>query len=155
MEPFPDMTTAGSGWYQNAIGYFISIQTSTNGEYKHVFYLRDSRGKETFIDLGNYKRLTLANIIDRARLNDRTAMKAARLLQSTDPFDRQTGAIHLGQLKAGRYLRDLEKLVGDQAYFTQISNNETKTVFFVAEAAKAAIEKIKQGTASQDQKPAR
>ena len=144
-------TTAGSKWYQNSIGYVTSLRVKGMEPSSHhlVFYFRDKDGTESVIDLNTSKLIEPESILNRDDLDKKTRSNAASLLKSDRPQDRQTAAIHLGQLGASEYAEELTKLLNDEAAYTQItgstqmSGREEKTVYYVKEAAEEAIRLIK------------
>jgi hypothetical protein len=141
-------TTAGSRWYQNSIGCVSSLRIKGMKPESHlrVFYFRDQDGTESIIDLNTCKLIDPTTISNKEDLDRATLSNAALLLKSDEPQDRQTAAIHLGQLRASEYLQELTRLLDDEAAYTQISGEETKTVYYVKEAAEQAIRLIKSKT---------
>jgi len=137
-----EWSTAGSRWYQNSIGYVTSLRIKGMDSKSHlrVFYFRDRNGRESIVDLNSNKLIDPKTILKRADLDKLTISKAASLLKSNNPQDRQTAAIHLGQLGASKYLQELTNLLNDKATYTQISGKEEKTVYYVKEAAERAIQ---------------
>lgn len=138
------MTTAGSMWYQNSIGYVTSVKVkgADSESNLHVFYFRNRKGKESVVDLNTGKFIEPTTILNKADLDKKTISNAASLLKSDKPQERQTAAIHLGHLRAEEHLQGLAKLLNDKASYTQISGKEEKTVYYVKEAAEKAIQLI-------------
>ena len=138
-------TTAGSRWYQNSIGYVTSLRVKDMEPNSHlrVFYFRDKDGTESVIDLNTSKLIEPGGIMNRDDLDKKTLSIAASLLKSDRPQDRQTAAIHLGQLGTSEYSEELTRLLDDKSAYTQISGREEKTVYYVKEAAEEAIRLIK------------
>ena len=138
------MTSAGSQWYQNSIGYISSLRIKGMEPESHlrVFYFRNRDGKESFVDVNTGKLLKPTTILNKNDLNRKTTSNAASLLKSDNPQDRQTAAIHLGQLGASEHLQQLTKLLSDKSAYTEISGKEERTVYYVKEAAQKAIELI-------------
>jgi hypothetical protein len=144
------MTTAGSRWYQNSIGYVASVKIRgmESDSSLRVFYFRNRKGKESVIDLNTGKLIEPASILNKADLDKKTISEAAALLKSDKPEDRQTAAIHLGQLGTDEYLKELTGLLNDKAAYTQISGKEEKTVYYVKEAAEESLQLIKSKNAA-------
>lgn len=138
-------TTAGSRWYQNSIGYVFSLRVKGTKPESHLraFYFRDKDGTESVIDLNTGSLIDPTTILNKDDVDKTTLLHAAGLLKSDEPQDRQTAAIHLGQLGASEYLQDLTRLLADEASYTQITGKEEKTVYYVKEAAEHAIRLIK------------
>jgi hypothetical protein len=145
LEELEEWTTAGSAWYQNSIGYVTSVKVKgTDSESDlRVFYFRNRNGKESVVNLKTSKLIEPSTILNKAGLDKKTVSNAILLLKSDRAHDRQTAAIHLGQLGASEHLQRLIKLLGDKAAYTQISGKEEKTVHYVKEAAEKAIQSIK------------
>ena len=146
--PIEVMTTAGSKWYQNSIGYVTSLQTkdAVSGSLSRIFYFRNRVGQKVIIDVNLMKRVEPATILDQETLNRKTESVAADLLKSKNPKDRQTAAIHLGQLGSKSYLEDLGRLLEDGASYTEYSGGKSREVYYVKEAAERAIELINMET---------
>ncbi|MFC1499324.1 hypothetical protein ACFLS1_12755 [Verrucomicrobiota bacterium] len=140
-----EWSTAGSGWYQNSIGYVTSLRIKDmDSEARlRVFYFRNKDGKESVIDLNTSTLIEPTTILNKNDLGKKTISNAVSLLKSGRPQDRQTAAIHLGQLGASEHLPELTKLLKDKAAYTQTSGKVTKTVYYVKEAAEKAIQLIK------------
>ena len=115
-----------------------------DAKHHHVFYFRNIDGKERIIDLNTFTQIDPALVLNRSDLNERTITEASNLIQSENPHDRQTAAIHLGHLGNRGHLSVLRDLLNDETSFTQTSGNETRTVYFVKEAAKKATALITQ-----------
>ena len=139
-----EVSTAGHRWCQNSIGYVtrVKIAGEDSTSFHQILYFRHRDGHEIAIDVNSSKLINLSSILDMDKLNKHTISEATKLLNSKNPKDRQTGAIHLGQLQASAYLPELKKQLNDDAYFTQVSKNETNKVYYVKEAAEKAIELI-------------
>jgi len=137
-------SSAGSQWYQNAIGYvtLMRIKGMAPESRLRVFYFRDKNGKESVIDLSTFNLIESSVILNKDDLDKKTTSNAALLLKSSKSQERQTAAIHLGQLKANEHLQGLTKLLNDDASYTLGSGEEKKTIYFVREAAKTAIRLI-------------
>jgi hypothetical protein len=137
-------STAGFMWYQYSIGYVTSLRLKGKepASYLRVFYFRDKNGKESIVDLNTSKLIESTTMLNKDDLDRKTISEAASLLKSDSPQDRQTAAMHLGQLGATEYLPQLTKLLKDKAAYTQTKGRETKTVYYVKEAAEKAIELI-------------
>jgi hypothetical protein len=138
-------TTAGSKWYQNSIGYVTSLRVKGMETNPHlrVFYFRDKDGTEAVIDLNTSQLIESGRILNRDDLDKKTLSNAASLLKSDRPQDRQTAAIHLGQMGASEYAEELTRLLDDKSAYTQGSGRKEKTVYYVKEAAEEAIRLIK------------
>ena len=141
------VSTAGYDWYHHSIGHRVTslkVKLGTSESRLHVFCFRHRDGKEAIIDLNSNELIDLNSIVDKNALNKITISKAASLLKSDKPQDRQTAAIHLGQLGASEYLQELTNLLNDKAAhtYTRVSTKEEKTVYYVRDAAKKAIELI-------------
>lgn len=144
IEGMDEWTTAGSRWYQNSIGYVTSLRTKGMEPETHlrVFYFRDKKGRESIVDINSGKLIDSATVLNKDELDKKTMSNAVSLLRSDSPQDRQTAAIHLGQLGANRDMPELTKLLEDESSYTQISGKEEKTVYYVKEAAEEAIRLI-------------
>ena len=139
-------TTAGSTWYQDAIGYVERLRTAEQAiepSYIWAFYFRNADGKEVLIDLAKSELIDPAKALDRAFLLNLNIRNAEKLLDSTKPRERRAGAIHLGQLGDSGNLEKLRHLLDDDSSYTQIeANQEARTVFYVRAAAEEAIRQI-------------
>ena len=144
------MTTAGSQWYQNSIGYvtWMKVKGTDSGSSLRVFYFRNKEGKESIVNLNTSKLIEPTSVLNNTDLDKKTMSEAAALLKSERPQDRQTAAIHLGQLGASDYLKELTALLNDKAAYTRISGKEETTVYYVKEAAEVAIQLIKSKNAA-------
>jgi hypothetical protein len=136
-----EISTAGFAWCRNSIGYVTSLRIKDKDSERslRVFYLRHKSGAEVIVDLDSSKLIDSAAVSEKDNLDEKTISRAASLLESEKPRDRQTAAIHLGQLKAKGYLQELTKLLNDDASYTVTSGKETRTVYYVKEAAERAI----------------
>ena len=144
--PFEDWTTAGHRWYQNAIGYVTTLEIKDDnvGSMVRAFYFRHRDGKETAIDLRTMQFIDLKTVQDRETLDNKSVSVAAGLLKSHDPRDRQTSAIHLGQLRSRQHLEELIALLDDNASLTRGSSGKMETIYYVREAAEEAIKLIQE-----------
>jgi len=141
-------TTAGSMWYQQSIGLsFVSkvkgIEGIDEDIFRSVFYFRNIEGKEAIINLSTNKLIERSNIVDMSKLDEAINKKAASLLESADPFVRETGAMHLGYSGTTEHLSELDSLLQDKALVGRIFEGEKKVVYHVRDAAAEAIRKIK------------
>lgn len=143
-------TTAGTTWYQGAIGYVERLRTAEQAvepSYVWAFYFRNAEGKEVVIDLAESKLIDASKALDSAFLLELNIRKAENLLGSAKPRERWTGAIHLGQLGRSACLEKLRRLLDDDSSYTQITpNQEERTVFYVKEAAEEAMRQIEART---------
>lgn len=143
--PFEGFSTAGYQWYQNAIGYVVTLNVK-NGEdtsLVRMFYFRHRDGKEAAIELSAMQPFDLSRITERDELDRKTVSQADKLLRSPNPRDRQTAAIHLGDLRSQQHLQDMIKLLEDRSSSTRGSGGRAETVYFVRDAAKEAIRLIR------------
>jgi len=140
------MSSAGSMWYQQSIGFVTSAKIREGGDADsrcRIFYFRDKKGNEAIIDVNSGRLLTTKQIVEKDKLAKQTAAEAAKLLKSENPRDRQTGAIHLGQLKAKEYRKELTALLKDNASSTVVyGSKKVKTVYYVKDAAAEALKQI-------------
>jgi len=150
LTPFEEFSLRGYQWYQNAIGYVATNHFKAGDEqsFSHIFYFRHRSGKDVAIDLGAMQPIEDSNVLDRDALDRRTISKAARLLRSQDPRERQTAAIHLGQLRSEQHLPQIMSLLGDPASYTRGSGADIERVYYVREAAEKAIRLIQEAKSS-------
>lgn len=144
-----EMSTAGYRWYRNSIGFVFTVKLKEETSRARVFCFRHRSGHVVLIDVNSGAHIELSSMPDKNSLNREAIRAAAALLKSDQPRDRQTAAIHLGQLNAGQYLRELKKLLGDEAFTTWSTKTESRKVYYVKEAAQQAIELIGQGNESE------
>lgn len=146
-------STAGIGWYREAIGYVGRFRMQTSGPESPTawgFYFRDQNGHEFLIRLPSGDFLDPQRELDRASLDEMTARQAEKLIRSEDPFTRRAGAIQLGQLGALASISLLSDLLDDTSSYTQYAQGrEPETVYFVREAAAEAIQLLKQKATSE------
>lgn len=139
-----EMTSAGSRWYQNSIGFHTTLDVLEGGQPQSlpVFYFRHWSGHEVAINLLNMQLINLRTIIDRKNLREESIRRAANLLESQNPCDLQTAAIHLGQLRSLEHLPALNKLIENpDGYIVDIFGS----VEYIREAAQKAVKCIEDG----------
>ncbi|MCC5846350.1 MAG: hypothetical protein JJU05_19040 [Verrucomicrobia bacterium] len=144
-----EFSTAGSLWYQNAIGYVLrhQIPARENEPARHqsLFVFRHRSGTETAIDLLELNIVEAAELPDREILREHGIRAAAQLLASNSARDRETAALHLGQLRSRKHIPQLNRLLEDPATSSVSSDGGPfRTVYFVREAAKTALHQIEE-----------
>ncbi len=123
-------TTAGLTWYRNSIAFFDQSE-------RHLI-VRLSWGKYLVLEL---EKAVLTYGLTEAlenEANQKAKAEASALLLSRDRWDRQTGAIHAGQLRIEEVIPRLKELLKDESTYSEISTRE-RVVYFVREAAKNAL----------------
>jgi len=149
VDPGGEMSTAGSRWYQNAIGYVLRHQIPARdneaARYQSLFVFRHRSGTETAIDLDNLKVLDSAALPDREVLREHGIRAAAQLLASNSARDRETAALHLGQLRSREHIPQLTRLLKDPATSSVSTNlGPARTVYIVREAAQTALQQMEE-----------
>jgi hypothetical protein len=127
------LSTAGNDWYQNSIAFI-----NKTDEY---FIVRLRKGKIIIINLKSNK--LVAHVPDSLNneINQTISQKAIELLDSSDPKERQTGAIVCGQMNIRTAIPKLKELLSDDScYWQQSGDSPWITVYFVRKAAKEALE---------------
>jgi hypothetical protein len=147
VDPMDAFSTAGSRWYQNAIGYVLrhQIPARENEPARHqfLFVFRHRSGTETAIDLLELNIVEAADLPDREILREHGIRAAAQLLGSNSARDRETAAIHLGQLRSREHIPQLTRLLEDPATSSvSTSRGPARTVYFVREAAQTALRQM-------------
>jgi hypothetical protein len=145
-------TTAGFPWYQNSLGFTDFIQVKEGGLKRgvFVFVFRNRIGEESIVDIRTNDLVKSTSIVERGRyrIDHAIVLKAASLLESENPRDRETAAIHLGQIGGSEFLPELEDLLTDNSYQTVLSDEGEERDYFVREAARESIDMIKTSLAA-------
>jgi len=149
MSTFWEISTAGSRWYQNGIGYVLRHQIPARENeftgHHFLFVFRHRSGTETAIDLDNLKVLDSAALPDREVLREHGIRAAAQLLASNSARDRETAALHLGQLRSREHIPQLTRLLKDPATSSVSTNlGPARTVYIVREAAQTALQQMEE-----------
>jgi len=148
-----DISLSGIRWCGNEIALFALDEK--------VFVIRTGKGPYYLVDLevmklvsGRDLRRLRRNLeaarrffkgIDFARLKREMEQKALESLESKNPFKRATAARWCGDLRLRKALPWLRKMLSDRSYFIKISDGKRRKVWFVARAAREAIEAILEG----------
>lgn len=140
----PIHTTAGIDWYREAVGYVGQFK-ALDDAVKWGFYFRGAGGYEFAISLPDGRIFDPELELDRTLLNAMTVKHAEKLASSGDSHNRKAAAIHLGELGGSSSIEVLKRLLGDDSLYTlHRSGDELKTVYYVREAAEAAISQIEE-----------
>lgn len=123
-------TTAGLTWYRNSIAFFDRSE--------RYLIVRLSWGKHLVLDLA--KKELIYGLPPRLQDEalDQAKVDVPGLMQSHDRWDRQTGAIHAGQLRIEDAIPRLRELLKDESTYSESATRE-RVVYFVREAAKNAL----------------
>jgi len=125
-------STAGSWWYKNALAFF-----APDGK---TLVIRLGNGKMLGVDLA--KGRPMPDIPkDLADLGRRRSVEvSAKLLTSSNPLDRETGAIVGGQETIREAIPRLKELLKDEAYYVSGCDIQNMTrVYYVRKAADRAL----------------
>ncbi len=139
------MTTAGYEWYLNSIGMFTRIRViSEFGRlWASLFYFRQKDGTEIWIDTHTGKLLEKRVCpVDHYGFKQNLCLHIRELMASPNPQDRETGAIHAGQLRMTNALPALNGLLLDKSATLYVTKDTTREVYYVKEAAEKAIQEI-------------
>jgi hypothetical protein len=130
--PNMEMSTAGIHWYKNNIAVFNKNET--------FFIIKLGWDYYIFIDLRKKKIIKNPSkeILSEAKL--RMKNMVPKMLDSTSPYKRETGAIACKDLKLNEYISKLKKLLNDKEFYTKYSGNDPGViVLYVRKAAKEAL----------------
>jgi len=138
-------TTAGNDWYQQSLGVF-AVWKEENGAIQSVFCLRLRDGTEVLLDRRTTTVMPSVSETGRSEIRRLQASEAQSLLKSSNSWDRLTGAIHCGTLGVTDALPTLNGLTRDEAAYTALNGTNVKKVYYVQEAARAAILRLSKQT---------
>jgi len=127
-----EISTAGIDWHLRSIAFIMTNETT--------FIMRHRSGHYIVIDLPTGEVRPIAEEEkEAADAQIRTA--ALSLLYATDSGDRQTGAIHCGQLGVTQAVSRLQELLADKAFYTVSGGTyaEPMAVLYVRQAAAQAL----------------
>ncbi|MHC4445691.1 MAG: hypothetical protein ACYTF1_18365 [Planctomycetota bacterium] len=137
------MTVSSTWWNENALVFF--------GPEEEILVIRLHWGRLLLIDLHTGRLLEKNDwMINKPKMLDRFIAQESKkrvlsLLRSGDPEDRETGAIHAGQLGIQEAQPLLRELVAyDDAYYSEFSGigvllGKGRRVYYVCEAAEKAL----------------
>lgn len=132
-----DTTTAGLEWYQQSIAFF---------DMQERYYVAClGWGKILVVDMETNK--LLGKIPDElnSSIHKKVRAKAIALLDSSDKWSRESGAVLCGAYKAREAIPKLKKLLKDSGYMLSVSLepvNKSTRVYVVRIAAKKSLESM-------------
>ena len=139
-----NFTTAGNDWYQQALATYVWLERP-DGAFLDLFVLRLKSGEEIRIDISTMQINPKTTADEDKKIRAEQREMALAYTHSEDSRFRHTSARHLKDLGETEDIKELSKLLADEAtYHTSSGAGPLKEVYYIREAAESAIAAIKE-----------